>query len=65
MNIFFFHALDFFCRLSEDAAMIEHKLELQLRMNDVKNNNRDKEKHAHSNENGHKKEKTQQNDYEK
>jgi hypothetical protein len=34
--------------------MMKHTIELQFRMNDVKNNNRDKGQHAHSDENGQK-----------
>lgn len=45
--------------------MIEHTIELQFTMNDMKNKNRDKEQHVHSDENEHKKEQKQQNDYEK
>ncbi len=65
IHISFFQALDFLCWLSEDAAMIEHTIELQFTMNDMKNKNRDKEQHVHSDENEHKKEQKQQNDYEK
>ena len=60
-----FHALIFLCWPGEDAAMIEHTLELQFRMDDVEDNNRDERKHAHSDENRYEEEGKQQNDYEK
>ncbi len=34
--------------------MVEHKLELQFRMDDLEDNNSEKGEHAHSDENGHK-----------
>lgn len=61
----FLQALGSLYWLSEDAAMVEHPIELQFRMDDVEDNNRDKEQHAHSDENGHKEEGKQQNNYEK
>lgn len=44
--------------------MVEHKLELQFRMDDVEEDNRDKREHAHSDENGHEERGKQQNDCE-
>jgi hypothetical protein len=46
------------------AAMIEHIVELQFRMNDVKHSNREM-RHVHFYENEHEKREKQQNNYEK
>lgn len=61
---FFFQVFDSLYWLNENVAMIEHTIELQFRMNDVKNKNNNKKQHSHSDENRHKKKKKQQNDYE-
>ena len=61
----FFQGLDSLYWLNENAAMIEHIIELQFRMDDVEDNNRDKGQHAHSDKNGHKEGEKQQNDYPK
>ena len=45
MNVSSFHAHGSFCWLSEDAAMVEHTLELQFRLDDVEDNNRYEGKH--------------------
>ena len=65
LSIPFFDAFTSLCWPSEDAAMIEHKLESQFRMDDVKDNNRDERKHAHSDEKRYEEEGKQQNDYER
>ena len=61
MYIFFFMLLILYVdQMKMHNAVIEHKIELQFKMNDVKKINKEK-KHAYFNEIGHKKRKKQQN----